>query len=339
MRKKVIFLLTLLTGFVFFLSCSKEKDLNLNNDSSIAPESRLKAGAGGIKGVNWADARDNYQSGWVLPSGINAGDSYSTIKSHAQTICFEFINKLGANTVRIPINPPTVSQWWNNYKGVIDGALAQGMKVIIACWTESGSIGYVTDWNAFKSMWTTVVNAYAGNSSVYFEILNEPYSYSKNDLLNMYSAWLGDHSNAPRGRVLCGGTGYSDNVNNIGGDSRISGCLYSQHIYPWWGSGNLSYWYNNLLGRIGSSNYSKTVVTEFGCVQNSGLNFYGTSSSDNNVCFFQGVANSCRDKGISCCYWPGLRDGDSFSMTTRNSNYKLNIVNSSGVNELKWAYH
>jgi len=153
----------------------------------------------------------------------------------------------------------------------------------------------------------------------------------------MYQSWLRDHINAPRGRVLCSGTGYSDRVANIGGDSRISGCLCSQHIYGYWASGSLSYWYNNLISRVGSSNFSKTVVTESGCTMNSGKNFYGGSSSDNEVCYFQGVCNCCRDKGIAICYWPGVRDGDSYAMCTRNGT-SLSVVNTSGKNELNWGY-
>jgi hypothetical protein len=333
MKRKVVFSLVVL---VFIYSCSK-KDEIIQQESSNSHIS-LKA-TSSFKGVNWADARDNYNSGWVLPSGILSGDSYSTIKSHAQTICSNFQSKIGANTVRIPINPPTVSGFWNSYKGTIDGALAQGMKVIICCWTESGSIGYVTNWNNFINMWTTVINTYGSNSNCYFEILNEPYSYSKNDLLNMYASWLSQFSSIPRSRVLAGGTGYCDNVNNIGGDSRISGCLLSQHIYPWWASYSTNgAWYNNISGRIG--NYAgRTVITEYGCPMNTGLNYYGTASTDNNICFMQGVCNYMRNNGVGSCYWPGLRDGDGYSLTTLNySTYTLSVVNTSGVNQVKWGW-
>jgi hypothetical protein len=333
MKRRILFLLI---GSVFVFSCSKKEGLI---PQEISNSGNMLKSTNSFKGVNWADARDNFQSGWVLPSGILSSDSYSTVKSHAQTICSNFQSKLGANTVRIPINYPTVSQWWSNYKGTIDGALAQGMKVIIGYWCESTSTGYVTNWSNFISMWTTVVNAYSSNSNVYFEIINEPHGYSTtNDLLNMYQSWLSQFSSVPRSRVLCDGTGYSDHVSTIGGDSRISGCLLSVHDYAYWGSYTTNgAWYNDISGRVGS--YSgNTIVTEFGCTMNSGLNFYGTSSTNNEVCYLQGVANYMRDKGMGGCYWPGLRDGDSFSITTRNSDYSLNVVNTSGVNEVKWAW-
>lgn len=333
--KKCLFILT---GILFFFSnCSKQDNLISNTNDGEGSSLVLKS-TNSFKGVNWADARDNYNSGWVLPSGILSGDSYSTVKSHAQTICSNFQSKLGANTVRIPINPPTVSQWWSNYKGTIDGALAVGMKVIIACWTESGSVGTVTNTTNFYDMWQTVINSYASNGSVYFEILNEPFGYSTSSWLSLCSTWLSKYSSVSRGRVLVGGTGYDDNVNNVGGDSRVSGCLFSQHIYPWWASYTTNgQWYTNLSNRC--NNYSgSTIVTEFGCVMNSGLKFYGVGSTDNNVCFMQGVTNYMRDKAMGSCYWPGLRDGDSYSMTTRNSDYSLNVVNSDAVKQLKWGW-
>jgi len=335
---KKIFLFSL--SLAFLLSCSKEKIEEQENSSSITPKARYSTAAvANIKGANWACPGDNYQSGYLALSGLGPGDSYNTNKAFAQNIASQLSSKVGANTVRIPCNIVTVNDQanWARYRGVIDGILANGSKVIIAYWHETTANGYVTDWNGFKNMWTGVCDNYQGNPNVYFEIMNEPYGYSTNDLLNMYKTWLADHPGVTRGRVLCGGTGYDDNVKNIGGDSRISGCLYSQHIYGYWSSGDLSYWYNNLLNRIGSANYSKTVITEAGCTMNSGLNFFGTTSSNNEVNYFQGVCNASRDKGMAICYWPGVRDGDSYAMCTRSGS-TLNQTNSSGKNELNWGY-
>jgi endoglucanase len=136
-----------------------------------------------------------------------------------------------------------------------------------------------------------------------------------------------------------GGTGYCDHVSNVGGDSRVSGCLFSQHIYPWWAShATNGAWASDLAGRVG--NYSSsTIITEYGCPMTTGLNYYGTSSTDNTICFMQGVCNQCRNTGMGSCYWPGLRDGDSYSLTTLNySNYSLSVNNASGVSEVKWGW-
>ena len=98
-------------------------------------------GAAGIAGVNWADGRDNFVDGWVIPSGLTAGDNYTTVSAKANAILTGFQNNMpGVNTVRLPINPPSVSDsWWGAYTGAIDRALSKNMKVILACWESASS--------------------------------------------------------------------------------------------------------------------------------------------------------------------------------------------------------
>lgn len=318
-------------------SCSKE---SIKEENTQQAGSKLKAvtSTSGFKGVNWADARDNYNSGWVLPSGTNASMNYSTLLSNGKKICQGFVD-LGANTVRIPINPPTVSQWWGTYKAVVDAPLSLGMKVIIACWTESSSVGTVTNSTNFYAMWTTVINTYGSNSNVYFEILNEPYGYSKSAWLSLCSTWLSKYSSVPRGRVLVGGTGYDDHVSDVGGDRRVSGCLLSQHIYPWWGNYTTDgQWRTELANRVGSY-ASRTIVTEYGAPMTTGENYAGSHSGNVNVCFMYGIPDQCRNSGMGSCYWPGLRDGDSYSLTTLNySTYVLTTNNSSGLFQVRWGW-
>jgi endoglucanase len=72
---------------------------------------------------------------------------------------------------------------------------------------------------------------------------------------------------------------------------------------------------------------------------NTGLDYYGTASTDNTVCFMQGVCNYMRDLGVGSCYWPGLKDGDGYGLTTLDyNNYSLSMVNRSGVNEVRWGW-
>src|SRR5262245_22673318 len=83
------------------------------------------AATNSFRGVNWADARDNYVDGWVIPTGLTASDSYATVKTKADGILSGFQSLLGANTVRLPINPQSVnSSWWGAYRGAVDSALA-----------------------------------------------------------------------------------------------------------------------------------------------------------------------------------------------------------------------
>ena len=46
-----------------------------------------------------------------------------------------FRENLGANTLRLPINPASVgTAWWNSYRATIDAATASGDKVILGYW-------------------------------------------------------------------------------------------------------------------------------------------------------------------------------------------------------------
>ena len=73
--------------------------------SVLAVAHQASAATNSFRGVNWADARDNYVDGWVIPTGLTAADSYSTVRGKADGILAGFQNLLGANTVRLPINP------------------------------------------------------------------------------------------------------------------------------------------------------------------------------------------------------------------------------------------
>jgi hypothetical protein len=292
-------------------------------------------------GVNWADARDNYVNGWVIPSGLTSSDSNSSANATAKAIVGQFQSVMGANTVRMPINEPTVSGWWSVYTGAIDGALSKGVTVILAYWPWHN--GKPDDTNKFYTMWDTVVNKYKGNSKVVFEIMNEPYAYSTNDWLNLCSAWLQRYSSVPRNRVLVGGTGYCDRVANVGTDSRVSGCSFSQHIYAFWDTSKTTEaaWKTDLKNRIGS-NYANTIVTEYGAPMTTGKNYNGAINGNNEVAFMYGVPNQLRDWGTTgSCYWPGLRDGDSYSITKRNgsgSGTTLSVTNSSGRVQIRWGW-
>ena len=104
----------------------------------------------------------------------------------------------------MPINEPTVANYWGTYTGAIDTALGKG-KVILAYWAYTG--GKPANTAAFNQMWDTVVAKYGSNPNAYFEVINEPYGYSTTDLDNLYNDWLTRYSTVPRGRVILDGTG------------------------------------------------------------------------------------------------------------------------------------
>src|SRR5689334_919065 len=131
---------------------------------SIAQDA--SAATNDLRGVNWADARDNYVDGWLIPTGLAAGDSYDAVRTKADGIITGFQQQLGANTLRLPINAQSVnSGWWARYKGAADSALAHGMKVIFGYW-EANKDGLVDDLNAWNAMWNKVTGDYGGNGNV-----------------------------------------------------------------------------------------------------------------------------------------------------------------------------
>ena len=181
------------------------------------PESNVTPSASTVtqwRGVNWADPRDNYAHDPVVPSGLSTSQSYRQVVKRATTIFEEFKTDLGANTVRLPINPWSVgTKWWKAYRGAIDAATKQGDKVILSYWeaddSTDGGDGKVDDLDAWNAMWDTVVKAYRKNKLVYFEPMNEPWGYAPADWISTCADWLARHPGVPRGRVIVSGTGFN----------------------------------------------------------------------------------------------------------------------------------
>ena len=83
-------------GLSLFLSgCTKEA---LEVSQSV---SAVQAVHPLIAGVNWADARDNFVDGWVIPSGLEAGDNYATVATKSNAVYNGVISNLpGVNAIR-----------------------------------------------------------------------------------------------------------------------------------------------------------------------------------------------------------------------------------------------
>ena len=57
--------------------------------------------------------------------------------------------------------------------------------------------------------------------------------------------------------------------------------------------------------------------------------------------YLRGVSGKLRALGVGSVYWPGLRDGDWYSLTTRSgsgSGITLSLVNPSGLTRLQYAW-
>jgi len=257
----------------------------------------------------------------------------------------QFVSKLGANAVRMPINEATVSTYWATYTGAIDAVLSKGV-VVLGYW-DSGKSNKPADMNAFWSMWKTVVDKYGSNENAYFEIFNEPNMYSKTDLVSLYSTWLTQFSTVPKGRVILDGTGNAQNVSDVGSASSLDGCLLAVHDYSFFGSDTWtteSQWVSQFKGEVG--NYAdRTVCTEWGGPMSpgskNGVSYgyldYSQTPTNYFEAYVRGVSSQLCSWKMGSFYWPGLRDGDWYSMTTKSgsgSGTTLSIPNQSGLDRL-----
>ncbi|GGB03603.1 RICIN domain-containing protein [Puia dinghuensis] len=334
----------LASSFLLLFSCQKSvNDLTTAGSSRSGKTTAATSAAvtaniavNSVKGLNWADPNDNFSSGNVVPTGLSSSDSYATTQSKANNILVAF-QQQGANTIRIPINTYTVNNgWWGSYTGAIDAAVSKGMNVILGYWDVSGGNGTVANTTDYWNMWSTVVNKYGSTSNVFFEVFNEPHGYSVANLTNLYATWLSNYSSVPAGRVLLDGAGYATDVNDVGADSRLTGCLLSYHNYTWFNN-NLTTsadWENSLQ----SINYaSRTIMTEFGAPMTTGDNYLGAPGSNRDIAYIQGVTNQLRASGMGGVYWPGLRSGDSYSLLTL-SGTTVSLNNSSGLSRIQYAW-
>jgi hypothetical protein len=296
-----------------------------------------------FKGVNWADPRDNYADDAVVPSGLSASDDYDTVYAKAEAIIGGFAD-LGANTVRLPVNPSSVNgSFWGAYTGAIDAATDQGFKVILGYWeSDTAKDGRIDDQAAYDAMWDTITTAYADNALVHFEPMNEPFGYTTQEWTDTASAWLSAYAGIPRERVLVGGTGYSEDVTTVCADSRLDGTLLALHQYGFWHTDWTTYeqWREDLERRIGDC-ASRTVLDEFGATMTSGLDYNGSINGSNEIAYIQSATDTVRELGLGSVYWPGLRDGDTYSLTTlqgSGTDLSLQVTNASGLDRLHLAW-
>jgi endoglucanase len=264
-----------------------------------------------MRGGNWADGRDNYVDGWIIPSGLTASSSASQAASKAHQIATDIngITDGNGRIVRMGINPQTVSDptWWPVFCAAVDKLNSDGVDVILGNWEGTVKDGKIdANW---KTMWQKVSSKYGSNSKVWFEPINEPYGYSTSALISLYNdylSWIGKSQD----RIVLDGTGYSENVGNIGGS--FPSCKLGLHIYSWWASHNESGWASEVATRIGGYQ-DRTLITEMGAPATTGVN-YGSASSDNTISYVRGVTSQARAYTIGIVYWPSHRDGDSYRL-------------------------
>ncbi|KUM76063.1 glycoside hydrolase family 5 protein [Streptomyces curacoi] len=297
-----------------------------------------------FKGVNWADPRDNFADDTLRLSGLSTSDTYAQTYAKSSRIISAFRANLGANTVRLPINPYTVNgSYWKSYRGVIDAATAKGFKVIVSYWEGTGERrdGFIDDTATYWPMWDTVVKAYQGNSRVYFEPMNEPHGYTDTEWADMAAKWLDTYPSVPRNRVFVSGAGYNDHVTSVCADPRLKGTYLSLHHYGFWKEyATYDQWVADLKERIGDC-ASRTVADEFGAPMTTGLDYNHPAPSNNYINFIQAVTDTFRELKMGSVYWPGLRTDDTYSLQTLTGDPArpwLATINQSGADRLAWAW-
>lgn len=302
-----------------------------------------------FRGTNWADKRDNFVSDVLVLSGMSLNMTYESAYALSDRVMGQFVEVLGINSLRIPINEPTASTAWGYYQGIIDGILAHG-RVVIGYWGPAQPSGpkNMDDW---WKMWDTVVKQYGDNSDAYFEIFNEPHMYTKDELRNLYAKWLDRYPNVARDHILLDGTGMAQNVPDIADDSRFDGCLFAVHEYTFWNMGVTTEegWRNSFKYKVGKY-ADRTVCTEWGGAMGpgdkAGVHYEKMDYNDPNptnyfMAYIRGMSEQLREWRMGSFYWVGLRDGDWYSMVTRSgegANTKLEIVNQSGVDRMQYSW-
>ncbi len=186
-------------------------------------------------------------------------------------------------------------------------------------------------------MWNTVVAAYGKNPRVYFEPMNEPFGYSLNEWVSLTTSWIAQHKSVPRGRIVISGTGYNDNVTGVGAEPKLDGTLLSLHFYGFWASDeNEAAWLANLRPRIGDYGW-RTIIDEAGSPMTIGLN-YGNHEGNVYTSYLAALTQVAREQNMGIVYWPGLRNGDSYSMTTQVGPNDLQVNSASGLAQLQWGW-
>ena len=305
-----------------------------------------------FRGVNWADARDNFLTDENVPIGLSKSDSYATTYTKATAILRGF-QSFGSNTVRFGINPQTTSSsWWNSVTAAYDAALALGMNVMIAPWPPTG--GRIADMNAFYRMWDTIIAKYGSNSRFYANMVNEPWGYSATELTNLAAAFIQRYSTTvPRGRIVIPGLWSDIDLCAVGADSRLNGTLLSIHMYTLGGEthSTAAGWVASFKGRL-CGYADRAILTEFGVPMNTGVNYNGPRDGNNNVSYFYALTDTVRELQMGSLLWTGIKEtnqtqgpGPCFnascaitSLTGSGTNLSVTITNQSGLDRLRYGW-
>jgi hypothetical protein len=310
-------------------------------------------------GVHWSRLGDNFTPDRLVLQGLSANDDYNAARGKADAMFATFQSDLGANTVRLPINPATTS--WNTYNGVIDAATARGFKVILCYWSQDGTnmvpAGLLASWN---QMWDTLAARYLSNPLIYFDPINEPIGFNTTQWLNFAATWIARMNTAGvasnrlfiEGAQLDGG-GWGSDLRPLCNDSRFNGVYLGMHRYAFpYGSRTYDQWVTDITTLMGSCT-SRTVIEEFGASADTGVNFNATPSgtTDKEVAYLRALTDVVRNNhlGAIWCHVIGGRtstpDHDTLNILRLAGGYDgsannlpLWTPNTTAVDRLEYAW-
>ncbi|HKN53276.1 MAG TPA: cellulase family glycosylhydrolase, partial [Amycolatopsis sp.] len=262
-----------------------------------------------FKGVNWARLGDNFDTGPLVPQGLNLTDDYKTVQAKSDAMLTAFAS-LGANTVRLPLNPASVgTAWWDSYTAAIDTATAKGFKVVLSYWEEGARGGKIADLTTWNRMWDTVVAKYLPNARVYFDPMNEPHGYSGTEWTDLATRWIGDRPSVPKNRIIVSGIGFDWDIQTLCHDSRFDGTYLAYHHYSWdpdvQNLTTYDAWVADFKARMGNC-ASRTILEEFGATMDSGLDYNDRTSTDREVLYLRAYTDTARALNMGAIYWAGI---------------------------------
>ena len=309
-------------------------------------------------GVTWSRLGDNFTANQLVLQGLSASDDYNTMRAKADAMFTAFQTTLGANTVRLPINPATTS--WASYNGVIDSATAHGFKVILTYWDQTGTNmvpnSFLATWN---QMWDTLAARYRSNSLVYYDPINEPVGFTTAQWLDFAATWIGRMTGANgvagdhlviEGAQLDGG-GYASDIRPLCNDSRFNGVYFGLHRYAFpYSARTYAQWTTDLTTDVGNC-ASRTILEEFGASADTGVDFDSSASTDKEAPYLRAITDFVRSHhmGAIWCHVIGGRtstpDHDTLNILRLDSawdgssnNVPLWIPNTTAVDRLEYAW-
>ncbi|MFD0636119.1 ricin-type beta-trefoil lectin domain protein [Catenulispora yoronensis] len=310
--------------------------------------------------MHWSRLGDNFTADPLVLQGLSASDDYNATRTKADAMFATFASNLGANTVRIPINPVTAAG--TSYYGVIDAAVARGFKVVLCYWSQDGTnmvnSGLLPSWN---QMWDTLAAKYKSQPLVYLDPINEPIGFTTQQWLDFAATWItrmtGDGVPSNRlfveGAQLDGG-GWGSDLRPLCNDARFNGVYLAMHRYGFpYAARTYDQWVTDITTLMGNCS-SRTVIEEFGAESDTGVDYDAAPSgtTDKEVAFLKAVTDVVHTYhlGAIWCHTIGGRtstpDHDTLNNqrlfsafdTTSSSNLPLWTPNPTSVDRLEYAW-